>query len=102
MIRRGPKGDSTSSESPTSMFPSSCPQVGFFSQLRRSSSGAVDRSKIFLGGAVLVALTVAGCILILAGAVALAEITRFKVRQLVRKREKPGLSEPRNKGGLNA
>jgi hypothetical protein len=54
------------------------------------------------GGAILVALTVAGCVLILAGAVALAEITRFKVRQLVGKREKPGLPEPRDKGGLNA
>jgi hypothetical protein len=54
------------------------------------------------GGAILIALTIAGSILILAGAVALAEITRFKVRQIVRKHEKPGLSEPRDKGGLDA
>jgi len=41
------------------------------------------------GGAILAAATVAGCVLILTGAVALAEITRVKVQQFVRKHEKP-------------
>jgi uncharacterized protein (DUF2062 family) len=51
-----------------------------------------------LGGSILVALTVAACILILAGAVALAEVARVKVRQFARKQERPSLPEPRNKG----
>lgn len=54
------------------------------------------------GGALLVALTVAGCVLILTGAVALSEVVRVKVRQFVRKHERPQLPEPRDKGGLNA
>jgi hypothetical protein len=50
------------------------------------------------GGAILVALTVAVCVLILTGAVALSEVVRVKVRRFVRKHEKPGLPEPRNRG----
>jgi hypothetical protein len=54
------------------------------------------------GGAILVALTVAGCVLILTGAVALSEVVRVKVRRFVQKHERPDRPEPRNKGGLNA
>lgn len=50
------------------------------------------------GGSILVALTVAASVLILAGAFALAEVVRVKVRQFARKREPLSLPEPRNKG----
>lgn len=55
-----------------------------------------------LGGSVLVTLTVAACVLILAGAVALAEVIRVKVQQYVRRHEQQSLPEPRDKGRLNA
>jgi hypothetical protein len=51
-----------------------------------------------LGGSVLVALTAAVCVLILGGAVALAEVARVKARQFARTHERPSLPEPRNKG----
>lgn len=51
-----------------------------------------------LGGSILVALVAGGCIVILGGAVALAEIMRAQARQFARKREPPSLPEPRNKG----
>ena len=49
-----------------------------------------------LGGSILVALTAAACVLILAGALALCEVARVKVQQFVRKHERPSLPEPRN------
>ena len=51
-----------------------------------------------LGGSIMVALTVAASVLILAGAFALAEVARVKVRQFARKHEHPRLPEPRDKG----
>jgi hypothetical protein len=51
-----------------------------------------------LGGSILVALTVAASVLILAGAFALAEVARVKARQFARKHEPPSLPEPRDKG----
>jgi hypothetical protein len=51
-----------------------------------------------LGGSIIVALTVAACILILTGAVALGEVVRAKARQLARKHEHPTLPPSRNKG----
>lgn len=51
-----------------------------------------------LGGSILVALTAAGCVLVLAGAIALAEVARVKARQFARKHEPPSLPEPRDKG----
>jgi uncharacterized protein (DUF2062 family) len=55
-----------------------------------------------LGGSVLVSLTVAACVLILAGATALAEIIRVKVQRYVQRHEQQSLPEPRDKGRLNA
>jgi hypothetical protein len=51
-----------------------------------------------LGGSIIVALTVAASVLILAGAFALAEVARVKVRRFARKHEPPSLPEPRDKG----
>jgi hypothetical protein len=51
-----------------------------------------------LGGSIMVALTVAASVLILAGAFALAEVARVKVRQFARKHEPPRFPEPRDKG----
>jgi hypothetical protein len=51
-----------------------------------------------LGKSVPVALSAAACILILAGAVALAEIARAKARLFMQKHEPSRLPEPRNKG----
>lgn len=50
-----------------------------------------------LGGSLVVALTAAACILILAGAIILAEVARVKARQFVQKHESASFSEPRNK-----
>lgn len=51
-----------------------------------------------LVGAVMVALTVAGCVLILTGAVVLSEVARVKVRQFALRHEPPGLPKPHDKG----
>lgn len=55
-----------------------------------------------LGGSILVSLTVAASVLILAGAVALAEVILVKVQLYVRRHKQPSLPEPRDKGRLNA
>ena len=52
-----------------------------------------------MGGAVLVALTVAACIVILALAVAFTEVLLLMVRRLVQRNERPNISAPRNKEG---
>lgn len=52
-------------------------------------------------GAVLVSLTVAGCILILAGAVALSEVIRVKSRRYVLRHEQRRFPEQRDKRGHN-
>jgi hypothetical protein len=51
-----------------------------------------------LGGSIIVALTAAACVLVLAGAFALAEVARVRARQFARKPEPPSLPEPRDKG----
>lgn len=53
-------------------------------------------------GGVLVSLTVAACILILAGAVALSEVIRVKVRRYVLRHEERSLPEQRDKRGHDA
>lgn len=51
-----------------------------------------------LGGSILVALAAGACILILGGAVALTEVAKVKAREFARRRERPSLPEPRDKG----
>lgn len=56
-----------------------------------------------MGGAIVVTLVASACMLILAGAVALAEVAQVKVRQYVLKHdERVRLPEPRDKEGNDA
>lgn len=54
-----------------------------------------------MGGSVLVTITAAGCVLILAVAIAASEIIRVKVQRYVQRHEQRSLPEQRHKRGLD-
>jgi hypothetical protein len=66
------------------------------------SGAAVMLAERHTGDALILALVATACVLILTGGIILAEFSRVKVRQYVRKHESRTNSEPRDKEGPNA
>jgi hypothetical protein len=61
------------------------------------SGAAAFLAEGHMGAALLLAFVATACVVILAGGNALAQIMGVKVRQYVRKHERPQLPEPRDK-----